>query len=543
MKKILFIILLFCIRQVNAQVCLNPAVNFAVGCQPNFVITADFNGDGKEDLATANTNSDSLSVLLGTGTGSFSPATSYTGCSIPRSICSADFNGDGKADLAGASNGSDEVSVYLGTGTGSFGTANNFVVSNTAGAFSVISADFNGDGKVDLAATTDSIAILLGTGTGSFGTAIKFAAGIYPISLSSADFNGDSKADLAVANNTGNNIFVFLGTGTGSFAFADSFAVGTNPLSVISSDFNGDGKKDLAVANDSSYNVSVLLGTGTGSFGTATNFAAGSQPHSVISADVNGDGKKDLVLANRLSNNVSVLLGTGAGSFGAASNFLVGTHPFCVAITDFNGDGKEDLAVSNASPISNNVSVLVNCTPTSTCVASVTDSMYKDIMPLTWDIVPHYATQVNNAKWHWGDGTSTTGLYPSHTYTASGWYSICVTVYTSCGDSASACRNDSIYRIANNSSMVHVNILQNPNSINQITNNINELSIYPNPSNNNFTIQSSMELGVIIIYNSLGETVLQTKSKNLHEQIDISKLSKGIYIVQARGRFGKLIKE
>ncbi|WP_353851885.1 Calx-beta domain-containing protein [Microcystis sp. LE18-22.4A] len=280
-----------------------------MGTRPISVTVGDFNGDGKSDLAVANHSSSNVSVLLGTGTGSFGPATNFTVGISPRSVTVGDFNGDGKSDLATANRSSSNVSVLLGTGTGSFGTATNFTVGSSP--HSVMVGDFNGDGKSDLATANRygyNVSVLLGTGTGSFGTATNFSAGSSPHSVTVGDFNGDGKSDLATANANGNNVSVLLGTGTGSFGTATYFTVGTRPISVTVGDFNGDGKSDLAVANAYSGNVSVLLGTGTGSFGTATNFAVGSGPFSVTVGDFNGDGKSDLATANRYGNNVSVLL-------------------------------------------------------------------------------------------------------------------------------------------------------------------------------------------------------------------------------------------
>src|SRR5208283_1060890 len=110
-------------------VCFSSATSFTAGtysttANPYFVCNADFNNDGETDLATANYGSNDVSVLLGTGTGSFSTATHFTAGTNPYSICSADFNMDGNADLAVANyNGSNSVSILLGTGTGGFGVA------------------------------------------------------------------------------------------------------------------------------------------------------------------------------------------------------------------------------------------------------------------------------------------------------------------------------------------------------------------------------------------------------------------------------------
>ena len=288
------------------------------------------------DLAVPNINSDNLSILLGTGTGSFGTATNFVAGDAPTSVAVGDFNGDTFLDLAVGNQLSNNVSILLGTGTGSFGTATNFVAGTRP--ISVAVGDFNGDTFLDLAVANEdsnNVSILLGTGTGSFGTATNFAVGTLPASVAVGDFNGDTFLDLAVAN-LGSNVSILLGTGTGSFGTATNFAAGTTPISVAVGDFNGDTFLDLAVANINSNNVSILLGTGTGSFGTATNFAVGTLPRSVAVGDFNGDTFLDLAVANQNSNNVSILLGTGTGSFGTATNFAVGVNPGSVAVGDFN---------------------------------------------------------------------------------------------------------------------------------------------------------------------------------------------------------------
>ncbi|MFM6548257.1 MAG: FG-GAP-like repeat-containing protein, partial [Microcystis panniformis] len=357
-------------QAISVEMAFSPPTNFTVGNRPYSVTVGDFNGDGKSDLAVANANSSYVSVLLGTGTGSFGTATNFTVGNGPRSVTVGDFNGDGKSDLAVANSYSNNVSVLLGTGTGSFGPATNFTVGT--GPTSVTVGDFNGDGKSDLAVAnvnSNNVSVLLGTGTGSFGTATNFSVGSLPNSVAVGDFNGDGKLDLAVANIVSSNVSVLLGTGTGSFGPATNFTVGTGPTSVTVGDFNGDGKLDLATANYNGNNVSVLLGTGTGSFGTATNFSVGNRPYSVTVGDFNGDGKSDLAVANRYGT-VSVLLGTGTGSFGTATNFSVGNRPSSVTVGDFNGDGKSDLATANPSN-GGSISILLNADPTAT--VTITD--------------------------------------------------------------------------------------------------------------------------------------------------------------------------
>jgi hypothetical protein len=333
---------------------------YDAGADPVSVAVADFNGDGKPDLAVANQGNypypnSSVSILLGQGGGTFLPAVSYAAGNNPQSVAVGDFNGDGKQDLAVANVGDyygngQGVSILLGQGDGTFQTPVSYAAENNPQSVAV--GDFNGDGKQDLAVANaypgNSVSVLLGKGDGTFLPGQTFPAGGNPRYVAVGDFNGDGILDLAVANYQSANVSVLLGKGDGTFQAAVSYPAGSYPYSVAVGDFNGDGIPDLAVTNGTSNgSVSVLLGKGDGTFHAAVGYAAGYDPSSVAVGDFNGDGIPDLAVANWLSNNVSVLLGKGDGTFLPAQTFPAGTHPWSMAVGDFNGDGKPDLAVAN----------------------------------------------------------------------------------------------------------------------------------------------------------------------------------------------------
>ena len=354
------------------SVTFSPAVAYASGGRaPSSVVVRDLNGDGKPDLVLSNASSSTLGVLLGTGTGTFpAMATTYpsgTTNGDVNTVAVGDVNADGKPDLV-ALNGTDStVGVLLGTGTGTFGTAATYSVGSSTYPSGLALADLNGDGRADMLVAnnlTSAIGVLLSRSTGGLGAATQLPTSDRPQSLATGDMNGDGKPDLVVGTVAG-DLLVLLGSGTGTLAPPSAAypSGGTSVQQVRLGDVNGDGQLDVVTANTFENTVSVLLGTGTGALGAAISYVAGSDsaPSSVALGDVNRDGRLDLATANYARNSAGVLLGQAAGGFVTpATQFSTGSNsaPQDVAVADVNGDGRPDLVTANSTTAT--VAVLLN---------------------------------------------------------------------------------------------------------------------------------------------------------------------------------------
>ena len=324
----------------------------AVGTTPAGVVAADFNGDGTEDLAVANSGSNTVSILIGQGDGTFIPASNPTTGNQPASLAAGDFNNDGKLDLAIGDLAGNTVTVLLGNGDGTFGAAAS--VCSTVSPVSIAAGDFNDDGFLDVAVANymePEVSILLGDGTGALTPAsTPSGAGQNPAALVLGGFNSSGYLSLAEVNSSDLTLVSLLGSGNGTFqpSTGKPPATGRGPVAMATGDFNSDGILDLAVANQTDNTVSIYFGTGTGTFQSRVTYPVGAGPNSVAVADLNSDGVLDLVSSNQEANTVSVLLGKPGGTFAAHADYPVGAVPASVAIADWNGDGRFDLAITNS---------------------------------------------------------------------------------------------------------------------------------------------------------------------------------------------------
>jgi len=275
-------------------------------------VSGDFNGDKKWDIAIISSHdpnsAGSLSIFKGSGDGHFSPfqgpfladrvVPSALSVGIaPTALVTGDFNGDSRLDIAVANGGSGDVTVFLGDGSGGFSTSGTFRAGTSPSALAA--ADLNGDGKLDLVVANqgdDSVTVLLGDGTGHFASPFSsIPAGTGPAALAIADFNGDGNPDVAVADGGSNTVTILLGDGSGFLGSNATYQVATAPSSLVVVDLDGDGKPDLAVGCKKDATLFLLL----------TNPAPITRPKIIQAAR---SGKQLLVTGTGFDSGAMVLL-------------------------------------------------------------------------------------------------------------------------------------------------------------------------------------------------------------------------------------------
>lgn len=337
----------------------------------NTHVAADFNGDGKPDLAGPGVTG--AAVMLNNGNGTFSPKTEFPLVNYPQGIAAGDFNGDGRADLAVVlQNAQFSMAVLLGTGTGGFGPATYY--PNTGGFDSpyALASDINNDGRLDVLIMHSIdcfgpepchgariVTLMVGNGDGTFQPARDIDVNTFPYSFALGDFNRDGIKDLAVGGSN-TELSILLGVGDGTFGAptvmqlvpgGDLFSA-SNDVDIA--DFNRDGIEDLTVPLGNGNGTAIVLGNGDGTFRVLTRILeeAVSAPQGQAVADYNGDGFLDIArgMADGLGGLIHILHGNGDGTFRpivryAVPSTLTNQGGGWLIAADFNGDTKPDLAL------------------------------------------------------------------------------------------------------------------------------------------------------------------------------------------------------
>ena len=350
-------------------------------------IAADFNVDGKADLA--GTGVTSVSVMLNSGTGTFQPKIDYPAGDQTQDLAAGDFNGDGKTDLAVSMN-SPTISLALLTGNGS-GTFNAPITfPNTTGFDSpaIVALDLNKDGKLDVVLAhrmqcftapctiSRTISVMLGNGNNTFQPTQEIDVGTGMSRIAAGDFNRDGNVDLGIAGDSA-QLYTLLGVGNGTFVkqptiiLVSGGTLGVDATDIDIGDFNRDTIQDLVVAIGlNGSRTAILIGTGNGTFQPPMIITDNtlSVPQYQTVADFNLDTFQDLAItfADGTRGLMEILNGKGDGTFQPPIYYLV-PPPFSsigggvLVSGDFNTDGKPDIAlqVVGASP---GLDVLLNTT-------------------------------------------------------------------------------------------------------------------------------------------------------------------------------------
>jgi hypothetical protein len=332
--------------------------------EPQSIAVADFNHDGKLDVAVTVWVNGRVAVLLGNGNGTFQPAVYYNVYHDGAQwIAAADLRGDGNVDLAVADNNGQNISILLGNGDGTFQSPVRYPTTQSPTFVAV--GDFNNDGKPDLIINDNPyVSVLLGNGDGTFQRPLDIncdSSVVEQNMLALGDFNHDGNLDAAVLTAPGTSgLQILLGNGDGTFRTGAQYAVG--PANAITAgDFNGDHNLDLAVAQPGTAGIQILLGNGDGTFQFGASYSS-SDTVAITNADLTGDGKLDLLFRTTTLPSyicqITVMLGNGDGTFQPPV-----TYPSCVSandivVGDFNGDHQPDVAIADQG--GNAISVLLN---------------------------------------------------------------------------------------------------------------------------------------------------------------------------------------
>lgn len=350
------------------------------GRNPQTVVVADFNGDGRADLAVTDGASKDfdfqnsvISILNGRGDGTFAPAISVPAAAQPSALLTADLNDDGRPDLIVGNSLAERISVLLGLGNGDFLDSGSYFVPSYFGGTAAL-GDLNRDGRLDIVVNSvpDFMAVLLGNGDGTFQSVrfIEFAAGPNEFVGSPVleDFNHDGRIDLAVR--TTDSILVALGHGDATFDREVRYAIGHFPFQIAAADANSDGVLDLiALIDDATTGGSKLVvfaGIGDGSFAPPIASPSVSElGRQFAVGDLDGDGRVDLLVAQAGPLVVQVLRGVGDGTFRFADEFSTPASVGSATLGDLNADGRLDVAVTTfGAELPDQVTVLLN-----TCAA------------------------------------------------------------------------------------------------------------------------------------------------------------------------------
>lgn len=329
---------------------------------PLYVAAADLTGNQRLDLIVSNGADGQFSVFANDGNGTFGKPMTLPVASAQRvkRVYVANLSDRKLPDLITSTRGGSPAEVLANRGRFQF----EHVASIGSRVTKVAFGDFNGDGRIDIAAmdaADSSLSIYLNLGEGRFQQSSRVPVeDVSGWGIAAVGLNGDGNLDIVSAeyrSASGKRVLTFFGNGEGGLSPGAAYTVGLAPFDMIVGDFNHDRVSDIAVA-ELHGGISVLLGNRNGTFQNARSYAAGAGCGSILAADLDRDGHLDLVVLNEHSNDASLLFGQGDGTFADAVVLPTGKYPDGLAIADLDSDGRLDLAFAETN--SNAVTILLN---------------------------------------------------------------------------------------------------------------------------------------------------------------------------------------
>ena len=285
--------------------------SYQVGKMPEAITIADLDGDGKLDIVASNMGAFSVSVLRNTsapGSVSLDAKREFRAGFGPTSLAVGDIDGDGKPDIVTANTASNTVTVLRNTSINGFVSfADDIEFPTGEHPNGVFLADIDGDGKLDIVVTnwkSNNISILRNisiSGNISLAAKLDYPVGVSPYHAAPADLDGDGKTDVVVSNSASNTISIFRNTSAPSdisFSARTEYATNKTPYVVATADIDGDGRPDVAVASGPAETVSLFRNvstTGGVSLAASVDFRIASMPKGIAFCDIDGDGVLDMI--------------------------------------------------------------------------------------------------------------------------------------------------------------------------------------------------------------------------------------------------------